>query len=51
MYHIIIRALGGIAVRLYIKQKVFSWGDKFTVRDENGRDRYYVEGEIFTFGK
>ena len=38
-------------MRLYIKQKVFSWGDKFTVRDENGRDRYYVEGEIFTFGK
>lgn len=38
-------------MRLYIKQKVFSWGDKFTVKDETGRDRYYVEGEIFSFGK
>ncbi len=38
-------------MKLYIKQKVFSWGDKFTVKDETGQDRYYVEGEIFTFGK
>ena len=38
-------------MKLYIKQKVFSWGDKFTVKDEAGRDRYYVEGEIFTFGR
>lgn len=36
-------------MKLYIKQKVFSIGDKFTVRDENGNDRYFVEGEIFTF--
>ena len=38
-------------MKLYIKQKVFSWGDKFTVKDKAGRDRYYVEGEIFTFGR
>ena len=38
-------------MKLYIKQKVFSWGDKFTVKDVAGRDRYYVEGEIFTFGR
>ncbi len=38
-------------MKLYIKQKVFSWGDKFTVKDEAGRDRYCVEGEIFTWGK
>lgn len=38
-------------MKLYIKQKVFSWCDKFTVKDEAGRDRYYVEGEVFTFGK
>ena len=38
-------------MKLYIKQKVFSWGDKFTVKGEAGRDRYYVEGEIFTFGR
>lgn len=38
-------------MRLYIKEKVFTWGDKFTVWDEMGRDKYYVEGEVFTFGK
>jgi uncharacterized protein YxjI len=34
-----------------MKQKVFSWNDKFSVFDENGGERYYAEGEIFTWGK
>lgn len=38
-------------MKLYIQQKVFSWGDKFAVRDTNGNPVYYVEGEVFTFGK
>ena len=38
-------------MKLYIKQKVFSWGDKFTVKDSAGVDRYFVEGEVFSFGK
>ena len=38
-------------MKLYIKQKVFTWGDQFTVKDERGEDRYYVEGEVFSFGK
>lgn len=38
-------------MKLYLKQKVFTWGDKFTVYDENGNDRYYVEGEVLTWGK
>ena len=38
-------------MKLYIKQKVFSWGDKFTVKDAYGNDRYIVEGEVFSFGK
>ena len=38
-------------MKLYIKQKVFSWKDKFYVKDENGNDRYYVEGEFFSLGK
>ena len=37
--------------KLYMKQKVFSLRDRFTIKDENERDRYYVEGEIFTIGK
>ena len=38
-------------MKLYIKQKVFSWGDKFRIYDEYENDKYYVEGEVFTFGK
>lgn len=38
-------------MKLYIKQKFFSWKDKFTVYDEHGADKYYVEGEFFSFGK
>ena len=38
-------------MKLYIKQKVFTWGDQFAVKDPLGNDRYFVEGEIFTFGK
>ena len=33
-------------MKLYIKEKVFSWGDKFTVKDELGNDKYVVEGEV-----
>lgn len=38
-------------MKLYIKQKVFSWGAKFTVKDEAGNDRYFVEGEVFSWGR
>ncbi len=30
-------------MKLYIKEKVFSWGDKFTVKDASGSDKYVVE--------
>ncbi len=36
---------------LYIKQKVFSWGDKFSIYDGAGNEVFYVEGEVFSFGK
>ena len=38
-------------MKLYIKEKVFSWSDKFTVRDHLGNDKYYVQGEFFSWGK
>ena len=38
-------------MKLYIKEKVFSWGDKFTVKDQTGAGKYIVEGEIFSWGK
>ena len=38
-------------MRLYMKEKVFSWNEQFTVKDENGWDKYFVEGEFFSWGK
>ena len=37
--------------KLYIKQKVFSWKDRFSVFNELGEDVYRVEGEVFSLGK
>lgn len=36
---------------LYMKQKVFSWGDKFAVWDADQNVRYTVQGEVFSWGK
>ena len=38
-------------MKLYIKEKVFSWSDTFYVKDANGEDKYTVEGEFFSLGK
>ena len=38
-------------MRLYMKQKVFSWKDKFSIKTESGEDRYYVEGKAISIGK
>ncbi len=38
-------------MKLYIKQKVFSFKDRFFVKDMYGNDRYAVEGELFSWGK
>lgn len=38
-------------MKLYMKQKVFSWKDKFHIYDEFENEKYYAESEIFTIGK
>lgn len=38
-------------MKLCVQQKVFSWKDKFAVKNENGNDQYLVEGEFFSWGK
>ena len=38
-------------MKLYVKQKVFSFRDSFTVKDEFGNDRYNVVGDFFSFPK
>lgn len=37
-------------MRVNIKQKVFSFGDKFSVNAEDGTPIIYVEGQVFTIG-
>ena len=38
-------------MKLYIKQKVLSFVDKFFIYDEDGNEIYWVEGDFFSFGK
>lgn len=38
-------------MKLYIKQKVLSFRNQFTVKDGNGRTRYTVKGELISLGK
>ena len=34
-----------------VKQRIFTWGDRFDIYNEYGEQVFYVEGEIFTLGK
>lgn len=38
-------------MKYYMKQKVFSLRDKFTIKNEEGQDTYVVEGKLLSFGK
>ncbi len=38
-------------MKFYIQQRVFTFGDKFSIYDQNENECFYVEGEVFTFGK
>jgi uncharacterized protein YxjI len=33
-----------------MKQKLLSWGDDFYIKDEDGRDVYFVDGRALSFG-
>ena len=37
-------------MRYLMKEKILAWGDDFTIRDESGREVFYVDGRIFSFG-
>ena len=38
-------------MRYVMKQKLFSWGDDFVIRDESERDAFFVDGRAFSLGK
>ena len=37
-------------MRYVLKQKLLSFGDDFTIKDESGRDVYFVDGKAFSIG-
>ena len=37
-------------MRFYMKQKVWSWREEFSICDEQGIPRYCVRGELFSWG-
>ena len=37
-------------MRYVMKQKLLSWGDDFVIKDESGRDAFYVDGKAFSLG-
>lgn len=37
-------------MRYVMRQKLFAWGDDFTIKDDSGRDVYYVDGKALSLG-
>ena len=37
-------------MRYVMKQKLLAWGDDFSIKDENGVDRYFVDGKALSIG-
>jgi len=37
-------------MRYMMKQKLFSWGDDYYIKDSNGEDRFYIDGKVFSLG-
>ena len=37
-------------MRYLMRQKIFALGDDFTIKDESGRDVYFVDGKALSFG-
>jgi uncharacterized protein YxjI len=33
-----------------MRERILSWGDDFTIKDEAGRAAFYVDGKVFSFG-
>jgi uncharacterized protein YxjI len=37
-------------MRYIMREKLLSWGNDFVIKDESGRDAYFVDGKAFSFG-
>ena len=38
-------------MRYVMKQKLFAWGDDYYIRDDGGRDVFFVDGKGFSLGE
>jgi len=38
-------------MRYVMKQKLFCWGDDFAIKDDQGRDVFFVDGKAFSIGE
>jgi uncharacterized protein YxjI len=38
-------------MRYMMKQKLFCWGDDFTIKNGTGEDVFFVDGKAFSFGE
>ena len=36
--------------RYRLRQKMFSFGDDYTIQDDAGRDAFYIDGKVFSIG-
>ncbi len=37
-------------MRYMMKQKLFAWGDDFTIKTQDGQDAFFVDGKAFSLG-
>jgi uncharacterized protein YxjI len=42
--------LHSTAMRYLMKQKIFAWGDDFTIKNEAGEEAFFVDGRAFSLG-
>ena len=40
----------GVTMRYEMKQKMFAFGEDFTIKDDSGTDRFFVDGRAFSLG-
>ena len=37
-------------MKFMMKQKFWSWGDDFSIKDDQGKDVYFIDGKAFSWG-
>jgi uncharacterized protein YxjI len=40
----------GVSMQYQMRQKLFAWGDDFTIKNGSGQDAFFVDGKLFSLG-